>query len=78
MAAAKVAITIDEELLRIVDRWVAQGRYPSRSRAIQTALREKMDRWRRTRLAEELEKLDAKEERALADEGLAGEAWPGS
>ena len=78
MGAAKVAITLDERLLRIVDRWVEQGRYPNRSQAIQAALREKMERWKRTRLAEELARLDRKEEQVLAEERLAGETWPES
>ncbi len=78
MSTAKVAITVDRKLLQIVDRWVHQGRYPNRSQAIQSALREKLERWRRSRLSEELAKLDPKEERALADEPLAGEEWPGS
>lgn len=78
MAAAKVAITLDERLLRTVDRWVKQGRYPNRSQAIQAALREKMERWRRTRLADELAKLDVQAERALAEERLSGESWPAS
>lgn len=78
MGAAKVAITLEERLLRMVDRWVEQGRYPNRSRAIQAALMEKAERWKRTRLAEELSKLDVDEERALADERLADEAWPES
>ncbi|MGD9723917.1 MAG: ribbon-helix-helix domain-containing protein [Pirellulales bacterium] len=76
MASAKVAITLDERLLRAVDRWVKQGRYPNRSQAIQAALREKMERWQRSRLAEELAKLNPKEERTLANEQLAGEVWP--
>ena len=74
----KVAITLDERLLRTLDRWVKQGRYPNRSQAIQAALLEKMERWKRTRLAEELAKLDIKEERALAEERLSGETWPES
>lgn len=78
MGAAKVAITLDEQLLRIVDRWVKQGRYPNRSQAIQAAIREKMERWKRTRLAEELAKLDVRAERSLADERLSGETWPES
>ena len=78
MSAAKIAITLDERLLGMVDRWVKQGRYPNRSKAIQAALREKMERWQRTRLAEELAKLERAEERALADERFAGEAWPQS
>jgi Arc/MetJ-type ribon-helix-helix transcriptional regulator len=77
MSTAKVAITLDEKILRTVDRWVKQGRYPNRSQAIAAALREKLERWERTRLAEELAKLDRKAERALAEERLSGETWPG-
>ena len=76
MATAKVAITVDEQLLRLIDRWVTQGRYPSRSQAIQSAVREKVERWSHTRLAEEVAKLDPKEERGLVEETLTGEAWP--
>ncbi len=65
MGAAQVAITLDERILRVIDRWVKQGRYPSRSQAIQAALREKMERWKRTRLADELTRLDPREERSL-------------
>ena len=77
MPTTKVAITVDEQLLKLVDRWVSQGRYPSRSQAIQTAVREKVERWNHTRLAEEVAKLNPKEERALAEETFAGEVWPG-
>jgi Arc/MetJ-type ribon-helix-helix transcriptional regulator len=78
MPSAKIAITLDRELLAEVDRLVAAGRFPNRSQAIQSAVRERLDRMRRTRLAEEAAKLDPKEERAIADEGLGGEAdtWP--
>ena len=76
MSTSKVAITVDEQLLKLVDRWVTQGRYPSRSQAIQAAVREKVERWNHTRLAEEVAKLNPKEERGLAKEIFAGEAWP--
>lgn len=78
MRAAKVAITIREDLLAQLDRWVVEGRYPNRSQAIQAAVREKLERTRRTRLAEEAARLDPTEERTMAEEGLAGEAgtWP--
>ena len=76
MATAKVAITVDRQLLQLIDRWVAQGRFPNRSRAIQAALREKVERWNRVRLAEEAAKLDPKEEQALAEERFLGERWP--
>ncbi|MBI3009746.1 MAG: CopG family transcriptional regulator [Candidatus Omnitrophica bacterium] len=76
MSTIKVAITVDQQLLKLVDRWVTLGRYPNRSRAIQAAVREKVERWNHTRLAEEVAKLNPKEERALAEENFAGEAWP--
>ncbi len=78
MSAAKVAITMDRELLTQVDRWVSEGRYPNRSQAIQAAVREKLERSRKRRLAEEAAKLDPKEERALAEEVFAAgsETWP--
>lgn len=71
MASAKVAIMLNEELLKQVDRWVAEGRFPSRSQAIQQAVRKKLERSRKRRLAEEAAKLDPREERTLAEEGLA-------
>lgn len=78
MGSAKVAITMDEEMLSQVDRWVTEGRYPNRSQAIQAAVREKLDRARRRRLAEEAAKLDRIEERERAEEGFAAESekWP--
>ena len=76
MPTTKLAITVDQQLLRLVDRWVIQGRYPSRSQAIQAAVREKVDRWNHTRLADEVAKLNPKEERAMAEEAFAGDAWP--
>jgi Arc/MetJ-type ribon-helix-helix transcriptional regulator len=78
MGAAKVAITMERDLLSLVDRWVKDGRYPNRSQAIQAAVREKVDRSRRRRLAEEAAKLDPTEERAMAEEGFAAgsETWP--
>ncbi len=77
MSTAKVAITLESDTLQEVDRWVKEGRFPSRSRAIQTALAEMLNRRKRRRLIEELAKLDPKRERALAEEFLSGEtAWP--
>ena len=78
MGATKVAITMREDLLLQIDRWVAEGRYPNRSQAIQAAVAEKLDRARRRRLAEEVVKLDPTEERTLAEEGFAAgsETWP--
>ena len=78
MSSAKIAVTIEEGLLTRLDRLVKQRRFPNRSRALQEALRDKLDRIDRTRLARECAKLDPADEKQLADEGLAGdlEQWP--
>jgi hypothetical protein len=44
MPQAKIAITIDENLLTRLDRLVRERAYPSRSRAIQEALAERLDK----------------------------------
>jgi metal-responsive CopG/Arc/MetJ family transcriptional regulator len=78
MPAAKVAITIEEQLLKRIDRLVAQRKFPNRSRAIQEAVRDKLDRLEHGRLARECAKLSRSAEQKMADEGLAEdlEAWP--
>jgi Arc/MetJ-type ribon-helix-helix transcriptional regulator len=78
VGTAKVAITLDRALLRQLDRLVAEGRYPSRSRAIQEAVRRQLEWAQKRRLAQEVAKLDPSEERELAEEGLAGGEWPES
>ena len=78
MPKAKVAITLDAELLDRVDELVARREFRNRSQAIETALAEKLMRARRTRLARECAKLNPADEKALAEEGLDGssDAWP--
>jgi metal-responsive CopG/Arc/MetJ family transcriptional regulator len=78
MAKSKVAITLDTKLLDQIDGLVAEHRYPNRSQAIEVAVSEKLERISRGRLAREAAKLDPREERALAEEGLAAdnESWP--
>jgi Arc/MetJ-type ribon-helix-helix transcriptional regulator len=77
MVAQKVAVTVDARTLREIDRQVAAGRFPNRSRAVQRALELLIEREGRTRLLHELAKLDPAEEQALADEQLTAEtAWP--
>ena len=75
MGAEKIAITLEGKR---VDQLVKEQRYPSRSRAIQEAVREKLQRLDRSRLARESARLDQEFEQKLADEGLGtveGE-WP--
>ncbi len=78
MPTAKVAVTIDVQLLREVDSWVAAGEFPNRSQAVQSALAQlREQRTRHSSLLRELAKADPAEERALAEEWLIGEApWP--
>jgi len=72
----KIAVTLDHKTVTDLDRWVLQGRYPNRSRALQSAVDMLVEREKRSRLARELAKLDRAEEQRLAEEGLGDESWP--
>jgi metal-responsive CopG/Arc/MetJ family transcriptional regulator len=78
MRTAKVAITLEQATLAELDRLVRARVFPSRSRAIQEAVQDKLERMGRSRLARECAKLDPTEEKALAEEGLSEERaeWP--
>ncbi len=78
MSTAKIAITIEEELLGELDRLVSSKVFPNRSKAIQEAIREKLSRLNKSRLARECAKLDPKLEKVLAEEGLSRDMreWP--
>ncbi len=74
MAKSKVAISLDECTLDQLDQLVKKAAFPSRSRAIQEAVEEKLARLNRSRLARECTKLDPAFEKALAEEGLSKNA----
>lgn len=78
MPAAKIAISLDENVLREIDRLVRKNIYPNRSRAIQEAVKDKIERILKSRLARECSKLNSKEEISLAEEGMDVEVdeWP--
>jgi metal-responsive CopG/Arc/MetJ family transcriptional regulator len=78
MPKAKVAITIDEDLISRLDRMVKEGKYSNRSQAIQEAVEYRIEAVTKTRLARESAKLDPGYEQLLADEGLEGDLaeWP--
>ena len=80
MNRRKIAITLDPDILKEVDALVRRRLFPSRSRAIQDALKEKLGRLGQTRLARECAKLEPDEEKALAEEGLSEDLseWPES
>jgi metal-responsive CopG/Arc/MetJ family transcriptional regulator len=78
MAKAKLAITLDTELLDDIDELIAADHFANRSQAIEAAVAEKLARLARTRLAREVSKLDPRAEKALAEEGFSADAgsWP--
>jgi Arc/MetJ-type ribon-helix-helix transcriptional regulator len=78
MPSVKIAITIDYDLLKRLDDLIEENKFPNRSEAVQEAIRDKLRRMKRRRLAIECVKLDSAFEQALADEGLTedSEKWP--
>jgi len=78
MPKTKVALTLDTALLERVDELVERRRFRSRSQAVEAALVDKVQRLARTRLARESAKLNPREEKRLADEGLLDplDSWP--
>jgi Arc/MetJ-type ribon-helix-helix transcriptional regulator len=78
MAKTKVALTLETSLLEQVDELVERKRFRNRSQAVETALADKLHRLAWTRLARECAKLNPREEKRLADEGLSDalESWP--
>jgi metal-responsive CopG/Arc/MetJ family transcriptional regulator len=78
MPKTKVALTLDTKLLERLDELVERRRFRNRSQAVESALADKLLRLARTRLAREAAKLNPREEKRLADEGLADDlaSWP--
>lgn len=78
MSTEKIAITIEDKTLTRLDTLVKSRAFPSRSRLIQEAIREKLERLDRSRLARECAKLDEDFEKSLAEEGVSEELseWP--
>jgi len=78
MVRSKVAISLDKSTLNRLDKLVQKQVFPSRSRAIEEAVAEKLARLERSRLAQECAKLDPAFEKALAEEGLSENMaeWP--
>ncbi len=78
MSSSKIAITLDSDILGEVDALVKKRMFPSRSRAIQEAVKDKLERLSHNLLARECAKLDPEYEKALAEEGLREDLseWP--
>ena len=78
MAASKIAITIEKNIFRRLEYLVKSKIFPNRSKAIQSAVEEKLSRMEKIRLARECSKLETNYEQALAEEGFSMELeeWP--
>jgi metal-responsive CopG/Arc/MetJ family transcriptional regulator len=78
MSVAKIAVSMDERLLKRLDDLVKKAVFRSRSEAIQKAVAEKVARLDRSRLARECAKLSPEEEQEIAEEGIAKDTaeWP--
>ena len=78
MPKTKVALSLDRDLLERVDELVDRRRFRSRSQAVEVALSDKLKRLARTRLARESAKMNPREEKRLAEEGVVDAlgTWP--
>ena len=78
MAASKIAITLEKNMLKRLDMLVKSNFFPNRSKAIQEAVAEKLMRIEKSRLAQECAKLNPDFEQSLAEEGFTSELeeWP--
>jgi metal-responsive CopG/Arc/MetJ family transcriptional regulator len=78
MRKSKIAITLDGKIVERIDHLVQNKTFLNRSQAIEEALKEKLNRLDKSRLATESSKLDPNYERDLAEEGIAQDTseWP--
>lgn len=78
MPMAKIAVSIDQKVVHRLDGLVLKGFFPSRSKAIQVAIENQLQKLDRSRLAIECAKLDPKLEQKMAEEGMQYEVeqWP--
>jgi metal-responsive CopG/Arc/MetJ family transcriptional regulator len=78
MSKAKIAITLNKNLLQEIDRLVEEGTFMNRSQAIEAAVEAKLGSLQKARLIEECRKLEPVEEKELAEEGLPRDEteWP--
>jgi metal-responsive CopG/Arc/MetJ family transcriptional regulator len=78
VSKTKIAITLDEEFITEIDKLIKRHRFMNRSQAIQEAVKEKLQRIKKSRLARECAKLNPSFEQAMAEEGLSEDLseWP--
>ena len=77
MATAKVAISLDQSVLKKLDSLVKQGVFENRSSAIQEALSDRLKLVTRQQFEQECQKLSQDDEKGFANETLSAEtSWP--
>lgn len=78
MSVAKVTVSIESDVLKQLDRLVKERVFSNRSQAVHTAVKEKIARVNKSRLARACEMLDPAEEQEFAEIGLSAdlEEWP--
>lgn len=78
MNKRKIAVTVDGNIIKHLDNLVKKHIFENRSQAVQEAVREKLERMDRSRLARECAKLNPAFEKEIAEEGISGELseWP--
>jgi len=78
MSKTKLAITLDEDYVTEIDHLIHEHKFLNRSQAIQEAVKEKLQKITKNRLARECSKLDPTYEQAIAEEGLSEDLreWP--
>ncbi len=78
MSVAKIAISMDDQLLTKLDQFIAQKKFKTRSQAIQMAVRETILRLDHECLIHACAQLDSTYEQTVADEGLEQDSneWP--
>lgn len=78
MSKTKIAITLDKDFVAEIDHLIKEHKFMNRSQAIQEAVKDKLQRLKKSRLAEECSKLDSSFEKAMAEEGISEDLseWP--
>ena len=78
MSKTKIAITLDEDFISEIDKLIKNHKFINRSQDIQEAVKDKLQKITRSRLAKECAKLNPSFEQAMADEGLSEDLkeWP--
>ena len=79
MGISKIAVTMEPELLHRLDDYVNNKMtFPNRSKIIQQAVKEKLERFEHSLLTKECKNLNKNQEQEFAEFGMDEEAglWP--